>query len=126
MATVKVKPDSPSGLYDGKGKLLVKFKSIEPRCRDCGLRGWGFASFVLRDELWKTVARKKTVLCLACTEGRLGRRVTLYDLKEGLPLTGSVAVTDAIVKASNPKERRAFMRRYAHMTGPRARREKAA
>ena len=35
---------------------------------------------MIKNEIWKTVAEKKNILCLPCFEHRLGRRVTLYDL----------------------------------------------
>lgn len=38
--------------------------------------------FVLKEELWKQIAtNKREILCLACTEERLGRKITFADLK---------------------------------------------
>lgn len=40
---------------------------------------------ILKDDLWKTIAEKKDVLCNDCIEKRLERKITNEDLKEGVP-----------------------------------------
>ena len=41
---------------------------------------------MLHDHVWLTIAPKKALLCVACAEKRLGRRITLADL---LPCVGN-------------------------------------
>lgn len=51
------------------------------RCTDCG---WGADAPMIREELWLSIADKKEVLCIGCTETRLGRRLTPSDLSRCL------------------------------------------
>ncbi len=37
--------------------------------------------FMLRDELWLSIARKNELLCIPCTEFRLGRKLVMNDFK---------------------------------------------
>lgn len=49
-------------------------------CGDCG--GDPVPMFVVHDELWFSVAKRKELLCVGCFEKRLGRRLLGSDLKE--------------------------------------------
>ncbi len=52
---------------------------VTRHCDDCDTSD--MEMFVLLDSVWLSIADKKDLLCLRCTEKRLGRKVTLYDLK---------------------------------------------
>lgn len=47
-------------------------------CEDCGK---GPNCPMILEELWLTIATKKTLLCIPCTEQRLARPLTLADLE---------------------------------------------
>jgi hypothetical protein len=50
-------------------------------CADCNDE---VVTFLLEDEIWKQIAppaSPRSLLCIFCTENRLGRRLTLDDLK---------------------------------------------
>lgn len=36
----------------------------------------------LTDEVWYTIGQKDTLLCISCTEKRLGRRIEMTDLRD--------------------------------------------
>jgi hypothetical protein len=48
-----------------------------PGCADCGHDRPGP---VLHDDVWATIAAPDVLLCFACTEKRLGRRLLVRDL----------------------------------------------
>jgi hypothetical protein len=59
-------------------------ESVE--CKDCGAKG-GFKPgsmdfFYLHDELWNSFADTHDILCFDCAQTRLGRPITLIDLKD--------------------------------------------
>lgn len=47
-------------------------------CDDCKIRS--FENYMIKHELWLSVAENYNLLCLPCFEKQLGRKVTLYDL----------------------------------------------
>lgn len=49
-------------------------------CKSLGPRGKGLAMFVVKDDVWLSVAGKTDILCIDCFEGRLGRRINVSDL----------------------------------------------
>lgn len=51
------------------------------KCGDCG---WGADGPMLEDQVWLSIARKEEVLCIGCTEKRLGRKLMPVDLKRCL------------------------------------------
>lgn len=54
---------------------------IVQTCDDCNIKSP--PQFFLNDALWESLnIPKKTVLCLNCTEKRLGREIIVNDLKE--------------------------------------------
>lgn len=48
-------------------------------CDDCKTQDMNV--FMLRHEVWEKIGTPCTYLCLPCTEKRLGRKVTLHDLR---------------------------------------------
>ena len=61
----------PSGLV---------IKELERTCPDCGQ---DFPNlFIVTDDLWKEFGVGKGVLCLSCFEKRMGRALTINDLKD--------------------------------------------
>lgn len=56
------------------------------KCSDCGIvagyKPGTMQAFYLHDELWNSIADTHDVLCFDCTEKRLGRPITLDDLKD--------------------------------------------
>lgn len=55
-------------------------------CKDCGapagLKPGCMVAFYVHDELWNSFADTHDVLCFDCAEKRLGRPITLADLKD--------------------------------------------
>ena len=55
-------------------------------CLDCGAvaghKVGDMEPFYLHDALWNSIADTHDALCFDCTEKRLGRLITLNDLKE--------------------------------------------
>lgn len=51
-------------------------------CEDCGVEYTHFNNkmLILKDDVWLSIAEKKTVLCDVCIAKRLGRAVTIDDL----------------------------------------------
>ncbi len=66
-------------------------------CDDC--RTPNLETFMITDAVWLSVATKKAHLCLSCFEKRIGRRVTLHDLKPCM-VTNSMFVGAYIAKAT--------------------------
>lgn len=56
-------------------------------CEDCKVDQAGIM-FYVNDQLWEQISRKQIpcILCIRCSEKRIGRRFTLDDLLEGEPI----------------------------------------
>ena len=49
-------------------------------CDDCNIIDMN--SFMVQDHIWESITtNKEIILCIKCAEKRLGRRITLHDLK---------------------------------------------
>ncbi len=76
-------------------------------CKDCGLAA-GFKegdmiAFYLHDELWNSFADTHDILCFDCAQKRLGRPITLSDLKE-CGLTRCMRLGIRIARQSPPSD----------------------
>ena len=50
-------------------------------CNDCGQMG--FTMIIIKDNLWRKISNfQKEYLCFKCMEKRLGRKITIKDLKK--------------------------------------------
>ena len=58
----------------------------DQRCKDCGLaaglKEGEMLPFYLKDDLWNSITDTHDILCFDCAEKRLGRPITLNDLKD--------------------------------------------
>ena len=70
-------------------------------CDDCGTEY--MEQFSLDHALWGQIAGKREILCLPCTEKRLGRKVTLKDLNPCM-MTFSMYLGAYIAKNTPPEQ----------------------
>lgn len=58
-------------------EISGKWRKLGYRCEQCGDDMFGP---MLEHDLWKTIAHKHEVLCKGCMEGRLGRKIQVWDM----------------------------------------------
>lgn len=53
-------------------------------CKDCGVdvKGIGEFHYMLKTEIWLTVAKSSDILCIGCLEKRLKRALTYLDFTD--------------------------------------------
>ena len=59
----------------------TKIKEVNTKylCKDCGVLVWPL-DFKLKDSIWKNICDdKRDLICLHCSETRLGRILTIED-----------------------------------------------
>jgi hypothetical protein len=73
-----------------------------PYCNDCGETQPKL--FMLKHELWLSIAKKQELLCLTCAEHRLGRKLTMDDFLPSSMCTDGVRIGVYISTGVWPKE----------------------
>ena len=70
-----------------------------PVCDDCRLESP--TMIMLKNSLWSLIAESKEILCYKCIENRLGRKLTLDDLKFSRMLREGMLIAKVALQSSD-------------------------